>query len=346
MKLLSVAHAVPTDIVDNEREIRHFCRRNWMWWPLHGLFRKKLRQGFKLTGTRLRHRRLPGETAASVAVRAARAALDRAGVAPNDVDMLIYVGVGRGVLEPATANLFKSLLGLDRATCFDVLDACASWMRGMAIAQSFINQGSHRTVLVMNAELNFIEYVGAKPLRRPKDLYHRFAGLTIGEAATATVVQADGRADNFYFSIKNWSHTHDLCQIPLPHRNEFTDDRPPLTPRQPFVFVAASRELLTAAIARLTEQFAADPRLNGETYDLHFCHDVSDYSTKLMAKALKVPLENVFRTHAEFGNTVSASIPLGLSLALERGRLKKGMSVLLTCGSAGLTTAYARFRYD
>jgi 3-oxoacyl-[acyl-carrier-protein] synthase-3 len=106
------------------------------------------------------------------------------------------------------------------------------------------------------------------------------------------------------------------------------------------------RATLTAAITKLTEQFKEDPRLNGQIYDLHFCHDVSDYSTKLVAKALNVPLSMVYRTHERFGNTVSASIPLALSLALAEGRLKKGMNLLLTCGSAGVTTAYLQFRYD
>ncbi|HMU95316.1 MAG TPA: 3-oxoacyl-[acyl-carrier-protein] synthase III C-terminal domain-containing protein [Elusimicrobiota bacterium] len=346
MKLLSVAHAVPGRRVDNDQEIAAFCRRNWMWWPLHRLFRKKLQQGFKLSGTRYRYRRAPGETASAIACRAAREALDKAGLAPGDVDMLIYVGVGRGVLEPATANLFKSLLGLTNATCFDVLDACASWVRGMSIAQSFINQGTHKTVMVMNAELNYEEYCGDHALRRPKDLYFRFAAHTIGEAATATIVRDDGRRDNFYFSMKNWENTYDLCQIPLPNRDDFAGNYPPRTPQQNMVFVAASRELLTAAITKLTEQFKEDPRLNGQIYDLHFCHDVSDYSTKLVAKALNVPLSMVYRTHERFGNTVSASIPLALSLALAEGRLKKGMNLLLTCGSAGVTTAYLQFRYD
>ncbi|TXH28082.1 MAG: hypothetical protein E6Q99_02860 [Elusimicrobia bacterium] len=345
MKLLSVAHAVPTDRVDNDREIRDFCRLNWMWWPLHGIFRRKLRQGFKLTGTRYRHRRAPGETAAAVGVRAAQDALAKAGIAPRDIDMLIYVGVGRGVLEPATANVFQTLLGLERATGFDVLDACASWVRGMAVAQGFLNQGSHKTILILNAELNHAEYDGGRPLRRPSDLYYRFAGHTIGEAATATVVTDDGQRDNFYFSMRNWPGTNDLCQIPLPHFAEFDGGRPSRSPRRPLVFVAASRELLTTAVAKLTEHYRSDPRLAGP-YDLHFCHDVSDYSTKLVAKALDVPLSMVYRTHERFGNTVSASIPLGLSLALAEGRLKRGMNVLLTCGSAGLTTAYARFRYD
>ena len=71
---------------------------------------------------------------------------------PTEIDLLIYVGVGRGFIEPATANVFQDLIGLRSATCFDILDACASWLRAVHVARAFIASGAYRHIMILNAE--------------------------------------------------------------------------------------------------------------------------------------------------------------------------------------------------
>ena len=106
------------------------------------------------------------------------------------MDLLIYTGVARGWLEPATANLFQAELGLTNATCFDILDACASWIRSMAVADSFLQQGTYKTVMILTCELSANEYAEHE-LKSVEELESFFSGYTIGEAATATILTAD-----------------------------------------------------------------------------------------------------------------------------------------------------------
>ena len=97
----------------------------------------------------------PSERPIDLALQATRDAVAKAGIATNEIDFVIYAGVARGWLEPATAHALQGPLDLDRATCFDVLDGCASWLRAMHIANSFIRSGEYRRGLIVNSECGF-----------------------------------------------------------------------------------------------------------------------------------------------------------------------------------------------
>jgi hypothetical protein len=186
---------------------------------------------------------------------AARAALSESGLSPNDIDLLVFVGVGRGFVEPATAGILQSALGLARATCFDVLDACASWLRGVEIAHMYIRAGRSRHAMIVNCEFNFQEYVRLE-FESPEALDRDWAGLTIGEAAPATIVSADDAA-TFYSRFATSGDYSDLCSIPLPHARQF------MTPdyrdgHHALRFHSDSRRLHFHGIQLLATPFLAD----------------------------------------------------------------------------------------
>ena len=93
--------------------------------PSSALLARSLETLFKRSRTFVRYRHLAPEKAIDFGVDAGRQAIATAGMVPEDIDLLIYVGVSRGFLEPAKANVFQYELGFTKATCFDVLDACA-----------------------------------------------------------------------------------------------------------------------------------------------------------------------------------------------------------------------------
>ena len=179
MKIAGIAYAIPSKKMTNEMVIQDILRQHQ--WKAVFMFAKrmlaeKMRQGFSRAGTHVRYHRDRGERAIELTIQAGQDALQRAGIAPDQVDLLIYTGVGRAWLEPAMANLFQSELGLTHATCFDVIDACASWLRSLFVAKSFIDQGAYKTILIINSEFMYREYGGENPpLRRLEDLFLRFA---------------------------------------------------------------------------------------------------------------------------------------------------------------------------
>jgi 3-oxoacyl-[acyl-carrier-protein] synthase III len=298
---------------------------------------------FSYAGTHVRYVRAEGETAADLTVRAGEAALRRAGLAATDIDLLIYVGVGRGFLEPATANVFQHRLGLCNATCFDVLDACASWLRAVHIARAFIRGGDYRRILILNGEFNFREYVDYR-FKAVTDLRHNFAIFTIGEAATATIVEAATEDMDYYATFKTDGGLHDLCMIPLPNVAEYSSvDLPEAS--QPLRFFSHSRQLFEEGVNRLVRQFQADAKLNGWMPDIAFGHAASDAANDQIAIACGGSLALLYKMHGRYGNTVSASVPLAMASAVADGRLSHGSRVMIGVASAGLSTAWARFRF-
>lgn len=349
MKIQGIAAVVPSRQITNDcviNEIVSLSRGQLSKLKLK-LVETILRQCFSRSGTQVRYIRDKGEKAVDVTVKAGLEALQKANMKPEDIDLLIFTGVGRGWLEPAQANLFQSLLGLKNATCFDVLDACASWMRSMSVAQCFIDQGLYKNVMILNSEFNNREF-SEFSINDPEILRQSFAQYTIGEAATATILSADENKGNFYFSFTTYGEAHDLCKIPLPNADQYHPGETKEGEKwhlKPMVFFARSTELLTFTIEKLVSHFRSDPTLFSKTYDIIFGHDVSEFSTERVLKRLKLDPRKMIRTHSLFGNTVSASIPLAITRSVEQGKLKDGMSVLMICGSAGVSTAFCSFSY-
>lgn len=345
MKILNISYALPSKRVTNEEIIEEICQRNRKHLSASQLqiLRGKIERFFKMSGTQTRYHRNNGEKAVDFALKAGNESLKRAGVNPEDVDLLIYAGVGRGWVEPATANLFQSELGLKSATCFDVLDACASWIRSLSIAKSFLAQKIYRMVMILNCEFNFREYANFE-IQDVKDLDHSFSAFTIGEAATATLVTAEEAEDDSVFSFKTWGEKHGLCKITLPNWQDFCPNG--VAERlKPMSFFTVPGELLSFTIRKLVAHFKETQAIASRVHDIMIGHAVSVSSTLKVARLLGIDPRCVFETHSRFGNTVSASLPLALAVADAEGQLRRGMNVLLLMGSAGVSTGIGSFRY-
>lgn len=343
MKILSIGFALPSKRVNNDEIISEILEKNraYLTPDLVATFEQKIRRFFKMSGTDTRFHRSNGERALDFAVKAGKQALEKAGKKPEEVDLLIYAGVGRGWVEPATANLFQSELGLKSATCFDVLDACASWIRSLSIARSFLAQKMYKLVMVLNCEFNFREYANFE-IKNDQELENSFSAFTIGEAATATLLEEGEEDDDTEFTFKTWGEKHGLCKIALPNSSDFSPNGEHL---KPLSFFTAPGELLSFTIRKLVAHFRETQAIAGKVHDLVIGHAVSNSSTEKVVRLMGLDQSSVFETHSRFGNTVSASLPLALAVAEAEGRLKRGMRVLLLMGSAGVTTALASFEY-
>lgn len=345
MRIAAVEHALPSTRVTNDMVVNELLERSHGHLnPISAELVKRLTQVlFKKSKTSIRYRRSNDEKAIDFGMDAALHALAAAEMTPNDIDLLIYVGVGRGFLEPATANVFQHELGMARSTCFDVLDACASWMRGFDIARSFIKAGQYRSIMVLSCEMNTKEY-GRPVISDPRQLTHYYPTLTIGEAATATILVADDADDEYYSTFRSDGSNHLLCQIPLPNLENYTY-RQKLEDARPLEFYSYGEELFEQVFEDLTEHYRDSPEINALAPDLVLSHAASDAMTERVMKAIGLPPELAYYTHMNYGNTVSSSVPLALSLASKDNRLKRGDRILFGFGSAGTTTVWTRFRY-
>jgi 3-oxoacyl-[acyl-carrier-protein] synthase III len=345
MRLVTVNHAVPSRTVTNDAVrdgLRESNRARFSADEL-ALMDRRVGHLFEAAGTRTRYRVNNGERAIDFALKAGREALEGAGVSPGDVDFVIWAGVGRGWIEPSMASVVQWQLGLVNATCFDVVDACASWLRALHVAHTFLRSGTYRRGLIVNCECGFPMYDDFT-LQRIEDLDHRAAAWTIGEAATATIVDDQQADDDYYFVFRNYGDDFHLCVFPIAPFEQFWVGAP--DPRYaPMRLFVQSSELLTAAARRLVDVFSLDPRLRNVTFDVGFGHEASVKVNRILAAKLGLPYQRYVSTHADFGNTVSATVPLGMSLALHDGRLKRGDRVLVLVGASGVTVGVLTFTF-
>ena len=345
MKILNISYAIPSLKVSNQDVVREVLERSQKHLSFADLkkLERRIKKFFRMSGSETRYHRNAGERAWNFALSAGKKALAAARVDPEEIDLLIYAGVGRGWIEPATANLFQHELGLAKATCFDVMDACASWIRSLSIAQSFLDQAAYRMVMILNCEFSFREYARME-IKDLNYLQNSFSAYTIGEAATATILTNDGNQNNCRFSFRTWGEKHGLCKIPLPNAADFTPENGHRE-SAPLSFFTSPAELFTFTINKLIGHFRETMSIAEKEYDLIIGHAVSGFATERVVRKLGLDPGRVFETHPRFGNTVSASLPLGLAVAEKEGRLQRGMQVLLLMGSAGVTTGLGSLEY-
>ncbi len=346
VRIAAVAHRVPSRRIDNEELIRLLLERNARHHNAVGLTRleDRLRAYLAQTGVQSRYWRAPGEKAATLSILAGTQALTEAQMQPADVELLIFVGVGRGWIEPAMANLFLAELGLVNATGFDLVDACASWLRALDLAAGLMRAGRCRSALILNCEFNVAEYCDFD-FPDLDNLECLLPGLTIGEAATATVLtDADSDSDGFHALFKTWGTFHGLCKIPLPNHDQYDLDGDPQR-HAALTFYTYGTPLVRVTMRRVVATYRAEPRFRNLRPDICFGHSVSETVTTEVERLLGLRKGVTYRTLAMYGNTVSASLPLGMSLAEREGALRRGQTVLLVMGSAGISVGLATLIY-
>lgn len=301
----------------------------------------KIKALFRISGTKERRLREKGERAYDYTKKAVNTALERASLKPTDIDLLLYVGVGRGWIEPGMAPYFLEEFGMTKATGFDLLDACLSWMRALHISHNFLKNGVYKNIMILNSEFNQ-EYKG--PFKSPEVVPYRFAQLTIGESSTATILSSstNGHAEP-YFEFVTDATRHDLCKIPLPNIASYNNSEkcPEL---DPLVFFAYSADLFNAANEMIPELYLNSDVLPKLPCDIAFAHSASKSIIDNLARRLNLE-DQIVNLYPKFGNTVSASIPTAMWDSIENGRLKRGMDMKLFMGSAGFSAGICHMQY-
>jgi 3-oxoacyl-[acyl-carrier-protein] synthase III len=305
----------------------------------------RVRRLLRRSGAGTRHWSAPGETPIGLLGDAVAEALRVAECKKNEIDLLIYAGIDRGFVEPANAYFVARALGMERVECFDVVDACNSWSRGLSLLDALFRSGSHRRALLLSAEFPLFEggpvYPALFELREPNDLRWSFAGYTLGEAATATVVSHDVEYE-WEFRFSSRADLAPSCTVPLPgyERYAVSDG---FAPNGVLRFAADGARMFAAArheISRLFESLSVAAR----TPALIVPHAAT--SGPWLAAAAAVGLaDRIYNPYSRCGNVASASIPTALALAGADGRLARGDRVVCLTGSAGMSFSAYTFVY-
>jgi len=292
-----------------------------------------------VTRTGIRERRIAaeGEATSDLAFKAAGEALVNAGVAPEDLDLIIVATTTPDFPFPSTAAVLQGRLGARRAAAFDLQAVCTGFVYALSTADQFIKSGMYRKVLV----------VGAEVLSRIIDWKDRTTCILFGDGAGAVVLEAE-KGENGILSahLHADGNQYDLLYVPgggsrVPVSHELVDSREQYVKMKGNeVFRVAVSALESTALEALEYN-----GMTGEDIDLLVPHQANIRILNATAKKLGLPPERVVITVDRHGNTSSASIPLALHEAVKNGRVKDGSIILLDAFGGGFTWGSVLIRW-
>ncbi|TIC82278.1 beta-ketoacyl-ACP synthase III [Crenobacter intestini] len=266
------------------------------------------------TGIRERRVAAPDQKTSDLALEAARAALDNAGVAAGEIDLIIVATTTPDMVFPSTACLLQEKLGVHGCPAFDVQAVCAGFMYGLVTADAYIRSGMAKKALV----------VGAEVLTRILDWDDRRTCVLFGDGAGAVVLGASDTPGIRHAKLAADGRYKDILNTPAQISGGKIQGIPYLFMDGPAVFKFAVK-----ALADIATQTLAEAGVDKGEVDWLVPHQANLRIIESTAKHLKLPLERVIITLPEQGNTSAASIPLALDTAVRDGRIRRGQTVML-----------------
>lgn len=286
------------------------------------------------TGIRQRYIAGEGETTASLGAAAAQAALDRAGLTPDDIDLIILATSTPNNTFPATAVEIQHRLGMNHGAAFDMQAVCTGFVYAMATADAYLRGGLAKRAIV----------IGAETFSRLLDWEDRTTCVLFGDGAGAVVLEAvEGKGD---ISDRGILTAH--LRSDGSHKEKLFVDGGPSTTGTVGHLRMQGREVFKHAVGMITDVIVAAfdaTKLSIEDLDWLVPHQANIRIIEGSAKKLGIPMEKVVVTVDQHGNTSAASIPLALAQAAGDGRIKEGDLVLLEAMGGGFTWGSVLLRW-
>jgi len=285
------------------------------------------------TGIRQRHIIGEAETASTMASHAGVLALETAGIAPTDLDLIVVATSTPDRIFPSTACLVQNHIGAGGCAAMDVQAACAGFTYALSIADQYIRAGTARRVLVIGSEANsrIIDWTD----RRTCIIFGDGAGAAVIEAVESdlpqglisTHIHADGRYN-------------DLLYVPNPSGIGEADRE------DAFMHMSGNEvfKVATRKLSQIVEETLVANNLQKSDIDWLVPHQANIRIIGAVAKKLSMSMEQVIVTIEDHANTSGASVPLALDAGIRDGRIKPGDLVMMVAFGGGFTWGSALAR--
>ena len=275
-----------------------------------------------------------GQSTVTLAVRAAREALDNAGMTPEDLDLIICATITPEMPLPTTACVIQAELGVKGIPAFDVVAACSGYIYGLTVGCQFIETGKYKRVLVIGVDI----------LSSITDYEDRGTSILFGDAAGAAVLVATEEENKgvlhtvLHADGSGW----DYIKIPAggtrkPASRETFDNR------EHFIKMRG-RDVYKFAVEKM-QWILGDClekcNLTVDDVDMVVPHQVNLRIITSAAKKFNFPMDKMYVNIDKYGNTSAGSVPLAMSEAWREGCIGPGSTVILAAFGAGLTWAGA-----
>jgi 3-oxoacyl-[acyl-carrier-protein] synthase-3 len=324
-KISAIGTAVPPGLLTNQ-DLEKLVETNDQWI-------------IERTGIKRRHIVGKGVACSDLCTEAALKVIEKAGIKPTDVDLIIVATITPDMQLPATACLVQHNIGAVGAWGFDMSIACSGFLYALQVACQFVATGAHKNVIAIGMDVmsSIIDYTD------------RQTCIIFGDGGGAALVQPADKND--HLGIIDFVHEVDgsggpsLCLPAGGSRNPTTEET--LAKRMHYVhqdgkavFKFATRKMAEVCV-RLLERHG----LTGKDLDLFIPHQANLRIINAAVERLEVPMEKVIVNIDEYGNTTAGTIPLAIQTALDEGKLKKGDLVLLASMGAGFSAGATLVRW-
>jgi len=283
------------------------------------------------TGISERHIAGPTETTCSMGAAAARVAMQRASVQPGEIDVIILSTATPDRLLPSTAVDIQAELGATRAAAFDISAACCGFLYGLTLAEGLIQSGAAETVLLVSSE----------KMSAITDWTDRATCVLFGDGAGAAVLRRSQKGRGILSTFMRSDGTlADLLYRPA--GGATTPMSPAVLEARTHLVHMAGREVFKHAVRSMAESAARAldvARINGGDIDLLIPHQANLRIIEATAKHAGIAMDRVYVNVDRYGNTSSASIPIALDEAIQKGLVGEGSLVLMVAFGAGFTWA-------
>ncbi len=277
------------------------------------------------SGIAARHYVEPDTQSSDLAVEASQRAIEMAGLATNDIDLIILATSTPDFLGgfPSTACVVQRKLGIENGCpAMDVQAVCSGFIYALSIADSFIKSGAHKNVLV----------IGAEVFSKILDFNDRTTCVLFGDGAGAVVLTASSQPGILATKLHaDGRHTDILC-LPGNLRGGQVEGSAFLIMDGPGVF-----KLAVSVLEKVANEVLESANMRAEQLDWLIPHQANIRIMQGTAKKLGMPLEKMVVTVDQHGNTSAASIPLALDVAVRDGRIQPGQNILMEGVGGGFT---------
>lgn len=333
-KIVGLGHYVPENIVTNDH-LSEIIDTNDAWIQ-------------ERTGIQERRHVLKdsGETTTTMGVKAAKMAIENAGIDKQQIDFIVFATLSPEYYFPGPGVLVQRDLGIDTVGALDVRNQCSGFVYALSVADQYVKSGMYKNVLVIGSELQsqgmdmttrgrnisviFGDGAGAAVVSREEDLTKGILSTHLhseGEHAEALSLLAPGMGRRWVTDILEDNNPEDTSYYP------YMDGQ--------FVF--------KNAVVRFSEVINEGLAANGlskEDISLLVPHQANLRIAQFIQKKFGLSDQQVFNNIMRYGNTTAASIPIALSEAHEQGRVKSGDLVVLAAFGSGFTWGSAMIRWS
>jgi 3-oxoacyl-[acyl-carrier-protein] synthase-3 len=348
-KIAGIGHYVPEQIVTNDQLAQYMDTTDeWI----------RERTGIEERRYAIKHK----ESTSSLGVKAAKIAIERAGITPDDIDFIIFATLSPDYYFPGCGVLLQRELGITKreAGALDIRNQCSGFVYGLSIADQFIKSGMYKNILLVGAEMHSMGLDFSDEGRAVTVIFGDGAGAVVlqptedeNQGILTTCLHSDGTHAEELAMINPGSHGGyhlGTEKFGYPDANvpggvfvtqKMVDDNllaPNMTGQLVFkTAVVKFPEVIKEALEKTG--------LSTDDIDILVPHQANLRISQFVQKILRLPDEKVVNNIQKYGNTTAASIPIALSEAWEAGRVKSGDLVCLAAFGSGFTWGSALIRW-